>query len=94
METHEEDRIRIDIQSMWKEKIPCGRITVDDAITDGRRAQGAGYPITTPHSLDPLKGVGGDQLQPRVEDGGTHTEFVARVENLAGKNGKKKAVST
>ena len=41
METHEEDRIRIDIQSMWKEKIPCGRITEDDAIPDGRRAQGA-----------------------------------------------------
>ena len=41
-----------------------------------------------------LKGAGGDQLQPRVEDGGTHTEFVARVENLAGKYGKKKAVST
>ena len=35
-----------------------------------------GYPITTPHSRNPLAGVGGDQLQPGVEDGGTPTEVV------------------
>ena len=45
--------------------------------TDGRGALGAGYPITTPHSRNPLAGVGGDQLQPGVEDGGTPTEVVA-----------------
>ena len=42
-----------------------------------RRALGAGYPITTLHSRNPLEGVGGDQLQPGVEDGGTPTEVVA-----------------
>ena len=36
-----------------------------------------GYPITTPDSQNPLVGVGGDQLQPGVEDGGTPTEVVA-----------------
>ena len=33
--------------------------------------------ITTPHSRNPLVGVGGSQLQPGVEDGGTPTEVVA-----------------
>ena len=40
---------------------------------DGRGALGAGYPITTPHSRNPLAGVGGDQLQPGEEDGGWDT---------------------
>ena len=35
-----------------------------------RRALGAGYPNTTPHSLNTLTGVGGDQLQPGVEPRG------------------------
>ena len=43
-----------------------------------KRALGAGYPITTPYSHNPLAGVGGDQLQPGVEDGGTPTEVVAK----------------
>ena len=38
----------------------------------------AGYPITTPHSGNPLAGAGGNQLQPGVEDGGTPTEVVAK----------------
>ena len=42
--------------------------------------ESSGYPITTPHSWNPLAGVGDDQLQPGVEDGGTPTEVVARVE--------------
>jgi hypothetical protein len=37
----------------------------------------AGYPITTPHSWNPLAWVGGDQLQPGVEDGETPTEVGA-----------------
>ena len=45
---------------------------------DGRR-MGAECPITTPHSRNPLAGVGGDQLQPGVEDGGTPTEVVAKT---------------
>ena len=43
----------------------------------GRGVLGAGYPITTPHSPNPLAGVGSHQLQPGVEDGGTPTEVVA-----------------
>ena len=31
-------------------------------------------------SWNPLGGLGGDQLQPGVEDGGTPTEVVAAVE--------------
>ena len=49
--------------------------------TDGRGALGAECPITTPHSRNPLAGVGGDQLQPGVEDGGTPTEVVVE-ENM------------
>ena len=37
----------------------------------------AGFPITTPHSANPLAGVCGDKLQPGVEDGETPTEVVA-----------------
>ena len=44
---------------------------------DGRATLGAGYPITTSHSKNPLARVGGDKLQPGVEDGGTPTEVVA-----------------
>ena len=40
-------------------------------------ALGLGYPIATNHSQNPLVEVGGDQLQPGVEDGGTPTEVVA-----------------
>ena len=39
-----------------------------------------GQGITIPHSQNPLTGVGGDQLQPGVEDGGTPIEVVAAVE--------------
>ena len=39
-----------------------------------------GYPITTPHSRNPLARTGGNQLQPGEEDGGTGTptEVVAQ----------------
>jgi hypothetical protein len=54
--------------------------------TDGRGALGPGYPITTNHSRKPPVEVGGDQLQPGVEDGGTPTEVVAKTKT---KNKKK-----
>jgi hypothetical protein len=49
---------------------------------------GAGYPITTPHSRNPLVVVGGDQLQPGEEDGGIPTEVVAKEKQENPKNKK------
>ena len=63
-------------------KRPCSRITENDPIPHSGRALGVGYPITTPHSQDPLAGVGHVQLQPVVEDGETPTEVVAGVEEM------------
>ena len=52
----------------------------------------AGYPITTPHSWNPLAGMGGDQLQPGVEDGETPTEVVAERENPKKKKTRKSQI--
>ena len=59
--------------SQWEEKLPCEEISVDDPIPDGGKPQGAGYPVTTPHSQDPLAGGGGDE------------QVIETVRELAGK---------
>ena len=61
-------------------------------IKKKRRALGAGYPNTTPHSLNTLTGVDGDQLQPGVEDGEIPTEVVAEEYKKILK--KRRALST
>ena len=82
LDTQEEDLILIDINSMWEEKLPCEEISVDDPVPEGGKPQGAGYPVTTPHSRDPLAGVGGDEQI--IETGG----------KLDGKTSKKRESST
>jgi hypothetical protein len=64
------------------------KLKMNKQKTDGRGALGTGYPITTSHSQNPLVGVGGDQLQPGVEDGGTPTEVVAEKNKSILKTGK------
>ena len=59
METLEEDQILANLQSMWEEKLPCSWKADEDTIPDGE-----GYPVTTPHSRDPLMGDGDDEIQP------------------------------
>ena len=56
------------LQKLGQKKILKRRKQENPKKTDGRGA---------PHSRNPLAGVGGDQLQPGVEDGETPTEVVA-----------------
>ena len=56
--------------------LPCDWITDDKTIPGSGRPAGAGYPVTTPHTRDPLVGGGGDQLQTGDQDGRAPSEFV------------------
>ena len=45
---------------MMDDPVPEGRKTGEEK--HGKSTLGAGYPITTPHTLDPLDGKGGEMI--------------------------------
>ena len=59
METLEQDMILVDIHTIWEEIYPPWDGLTGESLPDGKSAQGAGHPITTPHTRDPLAGKGG-----------------------------------
>ena len=54
METFEQDRILADIHTILEEIYPPLGGNTGESLPDGKSAQGAGHPITTPHTRDPL----------------------------------------
>jgi hypothetical protein len=77
------------LQKLWQNKKILKRRKEEN---QNKKHTVTGYPITTPHSWNPLSGMDGDQLQPGVEDGETPTEVVTERENPKKKKTRKSQI--